>query len=110
MSGFITFYKRYYTICYTNAVCWYDKNSGNFVSSAYYLKELPAWVNEFKQQELSKKYLFQEWNTVFPNGQCTESLPDDNKYETLLTGEKKSVFPYKLSESMITNKFFWIIN
>ncbi|MEO6903662.1 MAG: alkaline phosphatase PafA [Bacteroidia bacterium] len=87
-----------------NAAYWYDKNSGNFISSTYYMKELPKWVNDFNQQQLPKKYLSQEWNTLLPIDQYIESLPDDNNYETILKGEKKPVFPHNLPVLMKTNE------
>lgn len=86
-----------------NAAYWYDRSSGSFISSTYYMKELPKWVKEFNQQQLPKKYLSQEWNTLLPIEQYTESLPDDNKYETLLKEEKKPVFPHNLPALMKTN-------
>ena len=79
-----------------NAAYWYDGSSGCFISSTYYMKELPIWVQEFNKKELPKKYLSQPWNTLLPIEQYTESLPDDNKYETIYKGETKSVFPHDL--------------
>jgi len=79
-----------------NAAYWYDGSSGCFISSTYYMKELPIWVQEFNKKELPKKYLSQPWNTLLPIEQYTESLPDDNKYETVYKGETKSVFPHDL--------------
>ena len=80
-----------------NASYWYDGSNGCFISSTYYMKELPIWVQEFNKKELPKKYLSQPWNTLLPIEQYTESLPDDNKYETLSKGETKPVFPHDLA-------------
>jgi len=79
-----------------NAAYWYDGSIGAFITSSYYMKELPAWVNDFNKKELAKKYLSQPWNTLLPIEQYTESLPDDNKYEYVAKGETKSVFPHNL--------------
>lgn len=86
-----------------NAAYWYDGSVGGFITSTYYMKELPAWVQEFNKQGLAAKYLSQPWNTLLPIDQYTESLPDDNKYETLAKGETKSVFPHNLPELMKSN-------
>jgi predicted AlkP superfamily pyrophosphatase or phosphodiesterase len=86
-----------------NGAYWYDGSIGNFITSSYYMKELPIWVQDFNKKELAKKYLSEPWNTMLPIEQYTESLPDDNKYETLGKGEAKPVFPHNLPELMINN-------
>ncbi|MCE9538675.1 MAG: alkaline phosphatase family protein, partial [Bacteroidetes bacterium] len=86
-----------------NAAYWYDGSIGSFISSTYYMKELPVWVNEFNKKELAQKYLSQPWNTILPIETYTESLPDDNKYEFIAKGETKPVFPHNLPELMKAN-------
>jgi predicted AlkP superfamily pyrophosphatase or phosphodiesterase len=86
-----------------NAAYWYDGSIGSFISSTYYMKELPMWVQEFNKKGLAQKYLSTPWNTILPIEQYTESLPDDNKYETLDKGETKPVFPHNLPELMKLN-------
>src|ERR1019366_6826882 len=86
-----------------NAAYWYDGSNGGFISSTYYMNELPLWVNDFNKKESAKKYLSEPWNTLLPIDQYTESLPDDNKYETLANGESKPVFPHNLPELMAKN-------
>ena len=81
-----------------NAAYWYDGSIGSFITSTYYMKELPAWVNDFNKKELAKNYLSQPWNTLLPIEQYTESLPEDNKYEIIWKGETKPVFPHNLPE------------
>jgi hypothetical protein len=41
---------------------WFDNNSGNFVSSTYYFKDLPAWVKEFNAAHPADRYAGKEWN------------------------------------------------
>jgi predicted AlkP superfamily pyrophosphatase or phosphodiesterase len=86
-----------------NAAYWYDGSSGAFISSTYYMKELPVWVTDFNKKELVKKYLSQSWNTLLPIEQYLESLPDDNTYETMARGETKPIFPHNLPELMNKN-------
>lgn len=86
-----------------NAAYWYDGSVGSFISSTYYMKELPQWVKEFNKRELPKKYLSQTWNTILPIERYTESLADDNKYESKNKGETKAVFPHNLPELMKDN-------
>ncbi len=86
-----------------SAAYWYEGGSGKFISSTYYMPQLPQWVADFNAKEFPKQYLAQDWSTLLPVEQYTESLPDDNKYEGLFTGETKPVFPHKLSTLSETN-------
>ena len=44
-----------------NAAYWFDRNSGNFVSSTYYFAEAPAWVTEVNAARPADKYAGQTW-------------------------------------------------
>jgi predicted AlkP superfamily pyrophosphatase or phosphodiesterase len=84
-----------------NAAYWYD--NGIFISSDYYLKELPAWVLAFNQQKNAEKYLSKKWETLLPIEQYTQSMQDDNKFEGTFKGELKPIFPHDLPALMPTN-------
>lgn len=40
-----------------NASYWMDSESMDFISSSYYMKELPKWVKDFNKQKLGAAYL-----------------------------------------------------
>ncbi len=44
-----------------NAAYWFDDNSGNWISSSYYMDSLPNWVNQFNQKKFPDIYLEREW-------------------------------------------------
>lgn len=88
---------------HANAAYWFDASNGNWITSSYYMKELPAWVNDFNKRELAKKYLSQSWTTLFPIEQYTESDADDNDCEEPLKGTFRPVFPYDLPFLMKQN-------
>jgi predicted AlkP superfamily pyrophosphatase or phosphodiesterase len=75
---------------------WYDGRSGDFVTSSFYAKVLTPWAEKFNQLKLADKYLSQTWNTLYPITQYTESLPDENSYESKLFGKENTSFPYDL--------------
>lgn len=83
-----------------NAAYWHDWESspGHFVSSTYYMPELPKWVVDFNARELTDKYLSQTWNTLLPIGEYDESAPDNSPYEVLLKGKETPTFPYDYQE------------
>jgi predicted AlkP superfamily pyrophosphatase or phosphodiesterase len=44
-----------------NGAYWFDVKSGNFVSSTYYMKELPGWVRDFNETRAADKYRGGTW-------------------------------------------------
>lgn len=81
-----------------NAAYWHDPYLNNWVSSTYYIKELPSWVKEFNVRKVSDSLISKPWNTLLPLKSYTESGPDQSPYEGLYRGEKESVFPHNLPE------------
>jgi predicted AlkP superfamily pyrophosphatase or phosphodiesterase len=81
-----------------NAAYWFDDDSGNWITSTYYMNDLPAWVKQFNSQKLVDKYLKQDWNTLYPIGTYVQSAPDNNKYEGKFRGTDAPVFPIKTSQ------------
>ncbi|GIV41454.1 MAG: alkaline phosphatase family protein [Vicingaceae bacterium] len=78
-----------------DAAYWFDGASGNFITSTYYMKKLPGWVEKFNAEKKAIKYLDREWQTLLPIEQYTESYKDSSGYEQPLDG-KKAYFPYDL--------------
>jgi predicted AlkP superfamily pyrophosphatase or phosphodiesterase len=79
-----------------NGAYWFDKLTGNWITSTYYTDSLPKWVNEFNAKRFPDIYLKEVWNPLLPLERYTESLPDNNKYETGYNGQV--TFPYLLEE------------
>lgn len=75
---------------------WYDSKTGRFITSTYYMQQLPDWVERFNERQLPDQYLSREWNTLLPISQYVESGPDDTPYEKKLGGKDRPVFPYDL--------------
>ncbi|MGO1520002.1 MAG: alkaline phosphatase PafA [Sphingobacterium sp.] len=86
---------------FADAAYWFEANSGNWITSTYYMEKLPAWVNGFNQEKLADHYLKQDWNTLYPiETYTTNSIADDNVYEGRWAGEESPTFPRKTSELM----------
>lgn len=84
---------------------WFDSKSGRFITSTYYARALPDWVERFNEQNLADKYLSREWNTLLPLNQYTESGRDETAYESAPGGKDKPVFPYDLKALSKQNDF-----
>lgn len=80
-----------------NAAFWFDSKCGNWISSTYYMNELPAWLKTHNGEQHAQKYLNETWKTYFPIEQYTESLPDNNAFETPFKGKDTPTFPYDFS-------------
>lgn len=90
-----------------NAAYWYDDLTGNWITSTFYMQNLPAWVSTFNSEKRVDKYLSQDWNTLYPINTYVQGAADDNKYEGKFKGMDKPIFPVKLSQ--IRGKDFSLI-
>ncbi len=94
-----------------NAAYWYDGNNiGNWISSSYYMKELPKWVRDFNKAKKVDDYLNQTWNTYYDISTYNESIDDNNSYEQKLKGKSTATFPYDLPELRSLNNNYSLIN
>lgn len=94
-----------------NAAYWFDfenDGSGLWISSSYYMKELPKWVQDFNDSNITESY-FKEWNTLYDINSYIESGPDLNTFEGLFKGKETATFPYDLAKLKDQNKGFEII-
>ena len=90
-----------------NAAYWFDGKSGNWISSTYYMTELPQWMKDFNAKKLPDYYKSQKWETLLPIAQYTESDEDNQEYENVMSGEKLPVFPHSIANNnaILTSPF-----
>lgn len=77
---------------------WFDDKSGNFITSTYYMNQLPKWVEVFNSKKLPEHYLSEKWNTLYPKDTYTESTSDENEYENGIKKGVKATLPLNLPE------------
>lgn len=75
-------------------VYWYSPD-GRFVTSSYYRKALPDWVNTFNDRHVPQTYAGKVWNLLLPDSAYLE--PDSVDMEA---GRRRKVFPYALPDDM----------
>ena len=78
-----------------NAAYWYDNTVGSWITSTYYMNELPKWVTDFNTQKLADKYYQQGWDMLYPAATYLQSTADEKPYEGKPFGTK---FPYDLKK------------
>ncbi len=81
-----------------NAAYWYDNKSGSWITSSYYMKDLPKWVKDFNGKKLEDGYYAQDWNTLYPLNTYEESSNDEEPYESKPFGAGVKGFPYSLKQ------------
>ncbi|MBT8266197.1 MAG: alkaline phosphatase family protein [Bacteroidia bacterium] len=79
-----------------DAAYWFaGGDEGHWITSTYYMKKLPKWVEKFNTSNAIEKYL-QEWNTLYDIEDYSESGPDLNDFEGGFNGKDTATFPYDL--------------
>ncbi|GGB92371.1 alkaline phosphatase PafA [Dyadobacter sediminis] len=80
-----------------NAAYWFDSKTGNWVSSTYYMNELPKWAKDYNAKKMPSAYLQKGWQLLLSADAYTQSSQDDVAWEGKLPGSSKPVFPYELA-------------
>ncbi len=81
-----------------NAAYWYDGKTGSFVSSTYYMKELPEWMTAFNQLRLPEKLMALPWKLSLDENAYKSSMPDDGPGEEDVFNEGKTTFPHEFGK------------
>ena len=76
-------------------VYWYSID-GRFLTSAYYRKDVPAWVREFNERQPVKAFAGRTWSLLLPDSAYHE--PDSVSMEM---GGRNVTFPHKLTDDLI---------
>lgn len=88
-----------------NGSFWFDDATGNFITSTFYSNALPQWVVNFNGKRYADSFIKKQWNLLYPAHTYTQSIADNNNYETPFSGETAPVFPHTISSSKNTNYY-----
>lgn len=92
-----------------NAAYWFHGgNEAKWISSSYYMNELPEWVNAFNESGKAKSYL-KTWNSLKELSTYKESGKDTNTFERGFVGKEQASFPYDLKNLAPKNGAYDII-
>ncbi len=78
-----------------NAAYWFDAATGNWITSTYYMTDLPQWAKDLNAKKLVDKYFEKGWSTLYPANTYLQSTADDKPYENKALG---AGFPYDLKK------------
>ena len=87
-----------------NAAFWLEDASGHFITSTYYMNELPAWATSFNNRKVIDSLIAKGWNTLYPINTYKQSGPDTSSYEGRFNGEQQTSFPHNIKQVYATNR------
>ncbi len=77
---------------------WFDSKTGNWISSSWYMKELPPWVKQFNDSHKRDNYLAVDWKLLLPRAEYSMCTNDTVVYEEPWSEESLPVFPHRLQK------------
>lgn len=77
---------------------WFSKTSGEFVTSTYYYKQYPDWVNVWNARKPALAYAGKSWQLLHPQAKYLFGNADDREYETDFPGFGRT-FPHAYGEA-----------
>ncbi len=92
-----------------NAAYWFHgADEGKWITSSYYMNQLPKWVLDFNSSGKAQSYK-KAWNTLKDIKEYKESGTDNNAYEGLFEGETSPTFPHSTTALLNKTQDFDII-
>lgn len=79
-----------------NAAYWYDSRTGDWITSTYYMNDLPQWAKDFNAKKHADAFYNMGWNTMYPINTYVQSAKDENEFEAKPMGADQKGFPYDL--------------
>jgi len=93
-----------------DAAYWFKGGlEGKFISSSYYMSDLPDWVKNWNSSNYSDSLLNTGWNTLKDIADYEESILDNNPYEAPYTGKLQPAFPYNFTQLADSNGYYDLI-
>ncbi|SHH05620.1 alkaline phosphatase PafA [Flagellimonas flava] len=92
-----------------NAAYWFEGGDvGKWISSSFYMNDLPQWVKDFNTSGRVQEYK-KAWTTLKDISLYQESGLDNNSYEGLFEDETTPTFPHDTPNMLSKTKDFEII-
>lgn len=88
-----------------NAAYWYDGDNGNWITSTYYMKELPAWVSAYNNRRVPDSLMALNWPSLYNAASYFESTADEKSYEAKFSGESGTSFPHRFDTLSAKKKY-----
>jgi hypothetical protein len=77
-----------------NGAYWFQASDGTFITSDYYIKNLPAWVQEFNKKNSPDKYFGKKWEKSLPESAYARAQAEPLLLQKPALGDR---FPYTIT-------------
>ena len=77
---------------------WFSKRTGEFVSSTFYYKHYPAWVDDWNRKRLAFQYSGKSWTLLNDKSTYLFGADDDKPWESDFAGYGR-VFPHPFGKA-----------
>ena len=98
---------------HANAAYWWSINTGNMISSTYYVNALPAWVNTFNNAKPADKYFGAKWERLISESEYVKRAgPDSPPWETVTETGDTNAFPHIITggAKAAGRGFYWALD
>lgn len=82
-----------------DAAYWYDSEAGQWITSTYYMQEVPAWVKKFNTPARVDSLYKLDWHLLYPAETYVQSIFDRKGYDVRTFGSSERKFPYGLKRN-----------
>jgi predicted AlkP superfamily pyrophosphatase or phosphodiesterase len=89
-----------------NAAYWMDYQSGNMITSTYYMTDLPKWVKSFNAKKIPDELVKMNWELSLAPELYIESTADNSPYEKALIEGRDPIFPYDVKQSIAQRGYY----
>ncbi len=79
-----------------DAAYWYSGSTGNMISSTYYMKSYPKWVDDFNAAHMLDQYFDKGWQKLLPDEAYELAREDEYPYEA---DGKNTTFPHLFNKT-----------
>ena len=81
-----------------NGAFWLDDSNASFVTSSFYMQDLPEWVKSFNARQVPAQLMSKPWTTLYPINSYVQSTADDVRWEGTFGGETTATFPHNMQD------------
>lgn len=87
-----------------NGAFWLDDSNASFVTSSFYMHDLPEWAKTFNARQLPAQMMSKPWQTLYPINTYIQSSADDVRWEGSFSGETTPTFPHNMPDIYLKDK------
>lgn len=80
-----------------DAAYWYNYKTGDFISSSYYVKALPDWLNSFNSKKLPQKYMSDGWDFFLDKNHYSSNPDFSGEIEVNIFNVEQKKLPYQFN-------------